>query len=318
MNPTKLSKNNMLLTGIGEEQLTTIGSFEHELKIDNENYSLIWHVVPIDKLKFEAVIGSDLLEQASISFTEEGVIFNKYENHAMLMQISAENLQEELDLRHVENRHIKKELEKLIQDYKPEKTASTDITMTIILKDEEPVRQPSRRLAFTERQKVNKQIEEWLNEGIIRPSSSEYASPIAMVKKKDGSSRMCSDYRKLNQKLVKDNFPLPLIEDVLDTLQEGKEYSTFDLRNDFFHVDVDEYCRKYASFIVPDGQFEFNKVPFGLSTRVFQRYVSSIFRDLIRKGIVISYLDDLVIPAKNEQEGLEKLKINFEVAKKYG
>ncbi|GFX44069.1 retrovirus-related Pol polyprotein from transposon 412 [Trichonephila clavipes] len=138
------------------------------------------------------------------------------------MQISAENLQEELDLRHVENRQIKKELEKLIQDYKPEKTASTDVTRRIILKDEEPVYQTPRRLAFTERKEVNKQIEEWLNEGIIRPSSSEYASPILMVKKKDGSSRMCIDYRKLNEKLVKDKFPLPLIEDVLDTLREAK------------------------------------------------------------------------------------------------
>ncbi|GFV53795.1 retrovirus-related Pol polyprotein from transposon 297 [Trichonephila clavipes] len=89
--------------------------------------------------------------------------------------------------------------------------------------------------------------------------------------------------RKLNQKLVKDKFPLPLIEDVLDTLQEAK-------------------------------------APFGLSPSpgVFQRYASSIFRDLTRKGIVISYLDDLVIRAKNEQEGLGKLKIIFEVAKKYG
>ncbi|GFW52741.1 retrovirus-related Pol polyprotein from transposon 297 [Trichonephila clavipes] len=321
MDPTKLSKNKMLLTGIGEAQVTTICSFEHKFKIDDENYSLTWHVVPTDKLKFEAVIGSDLLEQASISFTKEGVKFNKYENHAQLIQISAENLQEELDLRHVENRQIKKELEKLIQDYKPEKTASTDVTMRIILKDEEPVCQHPRRLAFTERQEVNKQIEEWLNEGIIRPSSAEYASPIVMVKKKDGSSRMCIDYhRKLNQKLVKDKFPLPIIEDVLDTLQEAKVYSTLDLRNGFCHVDVDEDCRKYTSFIVPDGQFEFNKVPFGLSTSpgVFQRYISSIFRDLTRKGIVISYLDDLVIPAKNEQEGLEKLKIIFEVAKKYG
>ncbi|GFX05767.1 retrovirus-related Pol polyprotein from transposon 17.6 [Trichonephila clavipes] len=221
------------------------------------------------------------------------------------MQISAENLQEELDLRHVENRQIKKELEKLIEDYKPEKTASTDVTMRIILKDEEPVRQHPRRLAFTERQEVNKQIEEVLNEGIIRPSSSEYASPIVMVKKKDGSSRMCIDYRKMNQKLVKNKFPLPIIEDVLDNLQEAKVYSTLDLRNGFFHVDVDEDCRKYTSFNNRDGQFEFNKVPFGLSTSpgVFQRYVSSIFRDLTRKGIVISYLDDLVIPAKNEQEG---------------
>ncbi|GFX43004.1 retrovirus-related Pol polyprotein from transposon 17.6 [Trichonephila clavipes] len=308
-----------LIDSIGEAQVTTIDSFEHKFKIDDENYSLTWHVVPTDKLKFEAVIGSDLLEQASISFTKEGVKFNKYENHAQLMQISAENLQE-LDLCHVENRQIKKELEKLIQDYKPEKTASTDVTMRIILKDEEPVCQHPRRLAFTVRKEVNKQIEEWLNEGIIRPSSAEYASPIVMVKKKDGSSRMCIDYRKLNQKLVKDKFPLPIIEDVLDTLQEEKIYSTLDLRNGFFHVDVDEDYRKYTSFIVPDGQFEFNKVPFGLSTSpgVFQRYVSSIFRDLTRKGIVINYLDDLVIPAKNEQEGLEKLKIIFEVAKKYG
>ncbi|GFW31822.1 RVP domain-containing protein [Trichonephila clavipes] len=71
MDPTKLSKNKMLLTGIGEAQVTTIGFFEHEFEIDNENYSLTCHVVPSDKLKFEAVIGSDLLEhtQASISFT---------------------------------------------------------------------------------------------------------------------------------------------------------------------------------------------------------------------------------------------------------
>ncbi|GFX14332.1 RVP domain-containing protein [Trichonephila clavipes] len=106
MDPTKLSKNKMLLTGIGEAQVTTIGFFEHEFEIDNENYSLTWHV-PADEIKFEAVIGSDLLEQASISFTKEGVKFNKYENHAQLMQISAENLQEELDLRHVENHRIK-------------------------------------------------------------------------------------------------------------------------------------------------------------------------------------------------------------------
>ncbi|GFS69618.1 peptidase A2 domain-containing protein [Trichonephila clavipes] len=77
IDPTKLSKNKMLLTGIGEAQVNTIGSFEHKFKIDDENYSLTWHVVPNDKLKFEAVIGSDLLEQASISFAKEGVKFNK-------------------------------------------------------------------------------------------------------------------------------------------------------------------------------------------------------------------------------------------------
>ncbi|GFV91685.1 uncharacterized protein TNCV_4762501 [Trichonephila clavipes] len=73
MDPTKLSKNKMLLTGIGEAQDPTINSFKHEFEIDKENYSLTWHVVPADKLKFEEVIGSDILEQASIRFTKERV-----------------------------------------------------------------------------------------------------------------------------------------------------------------------------------------------------------------------------------------------------
>ncbi|GBN99673.1 Retrovirus-related Pol polyprotein from transposon 17.6, partial [Araneus ventricosus] len=160
----------------------------------------------------------------------------------------------------------------------------------------------------------------WLDQGIVRQSSSEYASPIVLVKKKDGTARLCVDYRKLNRKLVKDRFPLPLIEDVLDKLQDAKEYSTLDLKNGFFHVEVNEDCKHFTSFVVPDGQFEFNKVPFGLSTSpsVFQRYVYSIFRELMRKGIVIIYMDDLIIPAKDEDEGIEKLKKVFEVASKYG
>ncbi|GFX97919.1 retrovirus-related Pol polyprotein from transposon 412 [Trichonephila clavipes] len=166
--------------------------------------------------------------------------------------------------------------------------------MRIILKDDIPVYQPARRLSFSENRDVNKQIDEWLEQGIVRPSSSEYASPIVLVKKKDGTTRLCVDYRRLNRKLVKDRFPLPLIEDVLDRLQEPK-------------------CTQH-------GQFEFNKVPFGLSTspNVFQRYVYSIFRELMRKGIVIIYMDDLVIPAKDEKEGLEKLREVLEVASKYG
>ncbi|GFT47064.1 hypothetical protein TNCV_3747231 [Trichonephila clavipes] len=150
--------------------------------------------------------------------------------------------------------------------------------------------------------------------------TSEYASPIVLVKKKDGATRLCVDYRRLNRKLVKDRFPLPLIEDVLDRLQGAKVYTTLDLKNGFFHVDVNEDCKHLTSFVVPDGQFEFNKVPFGLSTSpsVFQRYVYSIFRELTRKGIVIIYMDDLVIPAKDEKEGLEKLREVLEVASKYG
>ncbi|GIY47055.1 retrovirus-related Pol polyprotein from transposon 297 [Caerostris darwini] len=177
--------------------------------------------------------------------------------------------------------------------------------MKIILKDDIPVYQRARRLSLPEKQEVNKQIQEWLEQGIIRRSSFEYASPIVLVKKKDNTTRLCVDYRKVNRKLVKDRFPLPLIDDVLDKLQDAKVYTTLDLKNGFFHVAVDEESRKFTSFVVPDGQYEFNKVPFGLSTSpsVFQRYVYSIFRHLMNKGIIITYMDDLIIPSEDEVEG---------------
>ncbi|GBN31270.1 hypothetical protein AVEN_241109-1 [Araneus ventricosus] len=177
IDPTKLAKNKILLTGIGEAQVITIGSFEQEFQMDEENYSLTLHVVPTAKLKFEAVIGSDILEQASKKFMKNGVGYVKYENQALLMQLSAENI-EEVELNHIRELKVKSELKKLIENYKPQKTETTDVTMRIISKDNEPVCQSSRRLAFTEREEVNKQIEEWLKEDIISPSSSESASPI--------------------------------------------------------------------------------------------------------------------------------------------
>jgi len=161
-----------------------------------------------------------------------------------------------------------------------------------------------------ERDIVNAQIEEWQEQGIVRSSTSDFASPIVLVKKRDGSYRLCVDYRLLNKKLIKDRYPLPLIEDQLDRLQDAKLFSTLDLKNGFFHVCMDDTSVKYKSFIVPDGQYEFLRVPFGLcnSPSVFQRFINAVFRDLIRNKIVLTYMDDLIVLSENENDGLENLK----------
>ncbi|GBN22530.1 Transposon Tf2-6 polyprotein, partial [Araneus ventricosus] len=319
---SNLSRDIVVLSGLGKYEVKTKGSFQREIELDGEKYSVTWHVVPTPYLEFQAVIGSDILEQAFVGFDRKGVYFRKHEDKVWFMhtQVYEARIEDEIEVKHVTNPRIRKELSELINNYIPKKTETTNVSMRIILKDDVPVYQPARRLSFPENQAVNKQIDEWLDQGIVRQSSSEYASPIVLVKKKDGTARLCVDYRKLNRKLVKDRFPLPLIEDVLDKLQDAKVYSTLDLKNGFFHVEVNEDCKHFTSFVVPDGQFEFNKVPFGLSTSpsVFQRYVYSIFRELMRKGIVIIYMDDLIIPAKDEDEGIEKLKKVFEVASKYG
>ncbi|GFV96508.1 retrovirus-related Pol polyprotein from transposon 17.6 [Trichonephila clavipes] len=320
--PSKLSKDISVLIGLGKCEVKTKGSFQRKIELDGEEYSLTWHVVPTPSLEFQVVIGSDILEQASDCFCKESVQFRKHEdkNCFLQMQVYEAEVEDEIVVQHVTNPQIRRELFELISNYEPKKTEMTNVSMRIILKDDIPVYQPARRLSFSENQDVNKQIDEWLEQGIVRPSSSEYASPIVLVKKKDGTTRLCVDYRRLNRKLVKDRFPLPLIEDVLDRLQGAKVYTTLDLKNGFFHVDVNEDCKHLTSFVVPDGQFEFNKVPFCLSTSpsVFQRYVYSIFRELMQKSIVIIYMDDLVIPAKDEKEGLEKLREVLEVASKYG
>ncbi|GFX13789.1 transposon Ty3-G Gag-Pol polyprotein [Trichonephila clavipes] len=100
------------------------------------------------------------------------------------MQISGVHPEDELDFSHNLDSLVKNDLTRITSSYKPEKTESKDVTRRIILNDDIPVYQPARRLSYAEKKSVNKHIEEWLEQGIVRPSSSEYASPIVLVKNK--------------------------------------------------------------------------------------------------------------------------------------
>ena len=124
--------------------------------------------------------------------------------------------------------------------------------MRIVPKDERPIFQKPRRLSAPDI--VENQIVEWLNDGVIEKCTSEYASPIVVVRKKDGLPRACIDYRKLNRVIEKDGHPLPLIENLLDKLEDAV-FSTLDLKNGFFHVSVEKESRKYTAFVTPNGQY---------------------------------------------------------------
>ncbi|GFV69766.1 retrovirus-related Pol polyprotein from transposon 297 [Trichonephila clavipes] len=138
------------------------------------------------------------------------------------------------DVSHISNSGIRNKVQTLIENYIPNKTESTALTMKIILSEENPIAQKSRRLSLPEKQEVEKQIDEWLEQGIIRESCSDFSSPVVVCKKKDGTMRLCIDYRKLNKKTIKDRYPLPIIEEVLDKLKNGKIFMTLDLKNAFF------------------------------------------------------------------------------------
>lgn len=117
---------------------------------------------------------------------------------------------------------------------------------------------------------------------------------------------------------MKDRYSLPLIKDQLDALQGAKIFSTLDLKNGFFHVSVEETSRKYTAFIIPDGMYEFLCAPFGLcnSPAIFQKYINTVFKNLIRERVVLVY--DLIVPANDIESGVNRLECVLQVASAAG
>lgn len=149
------------------------------------------------------IILGNILKQAELLFKRYEVIVSKISRDIFLTQIEV-TPEPEVDLNHIINESIKSEVAELIMSYKPVKIKATDITINIVVKEERPIYIRLRRLPILEREIVEKEIEKWLREGIIEACSSEYASPLLVVKKKDGSPRVYVDYRKVNELIMKD------------------------------------------------------------------------------------------------------------------
>lgn len=112
---------------------------------------------------------------------------------------------------------------------------------------------------------------------------------------------MCVDYRGLNKVTVRDNYPLPLIEDCIENLEGKKYFTVLDLRSGFHQVKVAANSMKYTSFVTPSGQYEYTRMPFGLKNApaVFQRFINDIFRDFLDEGLIIIYMDDLLLATED-------------------
>jgi hypothetical protein len=132
--------------------------------------------------------------------------------------------------------------------------------------------------------------------GVIRKSKSEWASPPVFVKKKDGSLRLCIDYRRVNRQLEADSYPIPLLLDGLEQVAHHKMFITLDLQAGFWNVPLSEESKAVTAFITPQGLFEFNVLPFGMKTSpaLFQRAMDGIFGNLYGKGVYV-YFDDIVV-----------------------
>ena len=186
------------------------------------------------------------------------------------------------------------------------------VEMDINTGESAPTRQTARRLPFAVRQEVAQQLKEMQDSNVIQPSNSPWASPIVLVRKKDGTLRICVDYRKLNSITKSDKFPLPRIDDLLDQLGKSKYFSTLDLAAGFWQIRMSNSSKEKTAFITQNGLFEFQVMPFGLTNApaVFQRLMQRVISDLNPPegpDFVGVYIDDLLTSSRTFEEHLDHL-----------
>ena len=176
-----------------------------------------------------------------------------------------------------------------------------------------PITKRPYRMSVEELAELKKQLKDLLDKEYIRPSASPWGSPVLFVKKKDGSTRLCIDYRSLNAVTVKNKYPLPRIDDLLDQLRKAKFFSKIDLRSGYHQMKIRLSDIRKTAFVTRYGQYEFIVVSFGLTNApaYFMNMMNKVFMEELDKFVVV-FIDDILIYSETAEEHAEHLRIILE------
>ncbi len=253
--------------------------------------------------------------------TQPGEEFTMLESTVAQIQTGIEPCPKpKVDLRQsVLNREEQTQLESLISKYSD--VFSTDdydygrtdlVKHTIRTGEVNPVRQRAYRTSPHIRAEIERQVQQLLSHDVIEESCSPWASPVVLVKKKDGSYRFCIDFRKLNAVTVKDSYPLPRASEALDSLAGASWFSTMDLSSGYWQVELDPNDREKTAFNTGSALYQFKVMPMGLTNAppTFQRLMELVLRGLHWK-VCLVYLDDVLVFSKTFSEHLISLEEVF-------
>ena len=172
-----------------------------------------------------------------------------------------------------------------------------------------PVSIPPYRLSRLEEEEIARQLKEYLSMGHIRVSKSPWGAPVLLVKKKEGSWRMCINYRRLNKMTIRNAYPLPRADDLIDRLHGARYFTKIDLRTGYHQIRIAEDDIPKTAFRTRYGHYEFLVMPFGLTNApaTFQQTMNDIFRDQLGHFVVV-FLDDILVYSRTLQEHVEHVR----------
>ncbi|XP_055836661.1 uncharacterized protein LOC129905251 [Episyrphus balteatus] len=286
------------------------------LPIEVENRSLLIECLVIPNLPHLLILGADFWALSGIVPDLRSGIWS-FSSQEMVASI-ADNIaiREKSDLNETESRELELVLEELFKSM-TEGLGCTNLVEHKIRTSAEPIKQRYYPVSPAIQKHIDKELQEMLEAGVIEKSKSPWASPILLVKKKDGSFRFCVDYRKLNEVTDRDAYPLPFISAILDKLRNAKYLSSLDIKSAYWQIPVEEESRKYTAFTVPGrGLFQFRRMPFGLhnSPATWQRFIDDVLGPDLEPFVFV-YLDDIIIVTDSFEKHIEILK---EVFKRLG
>lgn len=305
-----------VLRGIGSSEIESTYFVTLQIEFSEITLEVDLHAVSTEFMNTPIIVGTDVLNREGVTYVRtrhQQYLTYKASHIHDIMCISSPT---QVSIRTPLSGQDLKQLLDLIDEFSQffiTGTATSTVTtgsMSIKLNSSTPINYRPYRLSYPEILKVREIIRDLLEKNIIRESESAYASPILLVKKKDGSDRMCVDYRKLNEITIKDRFPLPLIDDHIDRLGKHKYFTSLDMATGFHQIPMDRDSIPLTGFVTPEGQYEYLKMPYGLANApvVYQRIMTKTLRPHLESGRTLVYIDDVLLLSNSIDEGLRTLR----------
>lgn len=309
--------NAIKLTGIGQGAIFSTEQILCSVELCTYTIEILFHVLPDVYISSDIMLGREILNQGfviNMSASQFSVTKNCLNVNSTALNKETSNDFREIDTdipvdKKCELISVLKDFSEYFTTEMPKTRVNTGELKIRLVDPHKTVQRRPYRLSPDEREIMRKKVDELLRANIIRPSCSPFASPALLVKKQDGSDRMCIDYRELNSNTVPDRYPLPLISDLISRLKGAHYFTKLDCASGFHLIPIkDEESIERTAFITPDGQYEYISMPFGLrnAMSVFQRAIIKALGDLAHSYVIV-YADDILIMSETVEEGIERL-----------